>query len=817
MLLADPPHRPSPVGLDNDTIGLKECSINIIASFGTDATVAVVDADAGLFPRRGRTSSRRKRRVGVFAAAAPSATVFSVIFALTCASLVSFPPSTEAKLSQSLWPRKDPEKSSEGSSSDSSSEEGWRPPSEAPSFFREEEKQQRRSGKHGADKPRGRGSDSSGDFAGTPSILDRLRRYHSREDALPQEQDPGHYSSSPSEYIRRFLSWGSTLLHYVQTQLLHGEGPASSFFDTASSSSSFAFFGSSSSSSAFLWRHNRNARSLFAEPRDSWEGLLSALSAVRVGYVEGVSSLVDSAYEAGRGCGAACAALLLRRRGGGGGSSDGGVGDGGVGGGGVNEDGGKGDDGSASYSKLSSSLHGLAVGAERSAAAAFRGVALIAAGVLVGARNLAVGVVRTPGAMRSKRMGMVFFPDRGDSKEGDGGDEVAGNNGGGGGGVWDYYDLDMEADEINAMEERMKRKEEERREHRRAEEETFPSSSKQQQLRRGKNKRRRSGAVKDRIFYDRLDVRSDATDAEIRSAYRREALKVHPDKKADNGDSSGGGGTDDDKSFLDLTEAYRVLGSERSRDEYDRYGVCFRSASVAFGRDFDDDGRRSDAAAADGAETTMPTHTFFDDLFGTDRVREYVGVLRVASIVDRAMGFEGEVDDAGINNEERERAARDRLRQRRRVVDIAKHLRKRTDPYVRGETTLEMFAHSCRREAVAIVSDDGDVGEGIEVQWSGAAFLEVIGRTLMDEADRHRTGCKGAAGIISPFGFVRRATSDARRAASTASALARVYAPIYLSVALEGIAPSENSLWRAWRLPNPNDWGVVWVVGVYLL
>eukprot|EP00959_Pyramimonas_sp_CCMP1952_P303629 6353962-Pyramimonas_sp.AAC.2 len=62
-------------------------------------------------------------------------------------------------------------------------------------------------------------------------------------------------------------------------------------------------------------------------------------------------------------------------------------------------------------------------------------------------------------------------------------------------------------------------------------------------------------------YYQILDVREDASDTEIRTAYLKLALKWHPDKH--HGDDSAG------NRFQDIGEAYHVLIDPVQRAEYD--------------------------------------------------------------------------------------------------------------------------------------------------------------------------------------------------------------------------------------------------------
>ena len=67
-----------------------------------------------------------------------------------------------------------------------------------------------------------------------------------------------------------------------------------------------------------------------------------------------------------------------------------------------------------------------------------------------------------------------------------------------------------------------------------------------------------------RDFYEVLGAAKDATPAEMKKAYRRLAMKYHPDRNPDDKDA-------EDK-FKEVKEAYEVLTDENKRAAYDRYG-----------------------------------------------------------------------------------------------------------------------------------------------------------------------------------------------------------------------------------------------------
>ncbi|XP_030612728.1 dnaJ homolog subfamily B member 6b isoform X2 [Archocentrus centrarchus] len=66
-------------------------------------------------------------------------------------------------------------------------------------------------------------------------------------------------------------------------------------------------------------------------------------------------------------------------------------------------------------------------------------------------------------------------------------------------------------------------------------------------------------------YYQILGVQRNASQEDIKKAYRKLALKWHPDKNPDNKEEA-------EKRFKELSEAYEVLSDESKRNVYDRYG-----------------------------------------------------------------------------------------------------------------------------------------------------------------------------------------------------------------------------------------------------
>lgn len=70
--------------------------------------------------------------------------------------------------------------------------------------------------------------------------------------------------------------------------------------------------------------------------------------------------------------------------------------------------------------------------------------------------------------------------------------------------------------------------------------------------------------VKDTKFYDTLGVAPDATDAQLKTAYRKGALKHHPDKNQHSPDAA--------EKFKEISAAYETLSDPQKRQLYDQYG-----------------------------------------------------------------------------------------------------------------------------------------------------------------------------------------------------------------------------------------------------
>ena len=118
-------------------------------------------------------------------------------------------------------------------------------------------------------------------------------------------------------------------------------------------------------------------------------------------------------------------------------------------------------------------------------------------------------------------------------------------------------------------------------------------------------------------YYEILGVDKDASQEEIKKAYRKLAKKYHPDLHPDDKEAG--------ERFSKINEAYEVLSDEKKRKQYDRFG---KSGNFSQGQNFDPSSYDfSDIFSNFGSSNGSYTYStsggsssgfsdFFDTLFG---------------------------------------------------------------------------------------------------------------------------------------------------------------------------------------------------------
>jgi molecular chaperone DnaJ len=115
-----------------------------------------------------------------------------------------------------------------------------------------------------------------------------------------------------------------------------------------------------------------------------------------------------------------------------------------------------------------------------------------------------------------------------------------------------------------------------------------------------------------RCYYETLEVERDADESKLKSAFRKLAMKWHPDKNP--GDASS------EMKFKEINEAYEVLRDADKRAAYDRYGhAAFEQGGMGGAHGF-------------GAGFASSFSDIFEDLFGMAGQRRSGGRERGADL-----------------------------------------------------------------------------------------------------------------------------------------------------------------------------------------
>lgn len=111
-------------------------------------------------------------------------------------------------------------------------------------------------------------------------------------------------------------------------------------------------------------------------------------------------------------------------------------------------------------------------------------------------------------------------------------------------------------------------------------------------------------------YYNVLGVKENASQDEIKKAYRKLARKFHPDMNKDDAQA--------ENKFKEINEAYEVLGDEEKRKKYDQFGSQWEQYTQAGGRPEDFNWNQwAGGSGGQGYTTRTVTPEEFEQMFGS--------------------------------------------------------------------------------------------------------------------------------------------------------------------------------------------------------
>ncbi|PZW01431.1 molecular chaperone DnaJ [Metamycoplasma auris] len=142
-----------------------------------------------------------------------------------------------------------------------------------------------------------------------------------------------------------------------------------------------------------------------------------------------------------------------------------------------------------------------------------------------------------------------------------------------------------------------------------------------------------------RDYYEVLGINKNATEKEIKTAYRKLAMQYHPDRNK---------APDAEEKFKEISEAYEILSDSQKRAKYDKFGHgAFDPNSYSFG-----DSEDIFSSFFQSFNSSFSGGSFFDDIFGsfggfeteTNKRGQDLQLVLNISFEDAIFGREVEID-----------------------------------------------------------------------------------------------------------------------------------------------------------------------------
>jgi molecular chaperone DnaJ len=119
-----------------------------------------------------------------------------------------------------------------------------------------------------------------------------------------------------------------------------------------------------------------------------------------------------------------------------------------------------------------------------------------------------------------------------------------------------------------------------------------------------------------RDYYEILGVSKSSSADEIKKAYRKKAIKFHPDKNPDNKEA--------EEKFKEAAEAYEVLSNDEKKQRYDQFGHAGVDGQSGFGgggMNMDDIFSHFGDIFGGGSGGGSPFESFFREVETVDKVK----------------------------------------------------------------------------------------------------------------------------------------------------------------------------------------------------
>lgn len=244
---------------------------------------------------------------------------------------------------------------------------------------------------------------------------------------------------------------------------------------------------------------------------------------------------------------------------------------------------------------------------------------------------------------------------------------------------------------------------------------------------------------KDTTYYDILGVSVSATDIELKKAYRKQAIRLHPDKNADDPDASA--------KFQELGEAYNVLQNKETRALYDELGVeGLKTKGIdEAGVDFDVSDFFRMVFGGEGFNTWIGELTMLTEITKTAEVMdpeatsqlrgETPGDTERQAITNGDHAASSKPSDAQLSSKEAQRERREKLlalqeESKRaadiRIAELSATLINRIAQFEAASTpdSLERFTAKLRLEL-----------ENLKLESFGIQLVHLIGKIYVTEAN----------------------------------------------------------------------------------